>query len=171
MTEKEWNDCARVFNERIHELIPDIRAFWDSVDTIEISGPGVYTFKGLLRYMVSKTAAKSPIKGFQTFPFILIRDLNIKTQAICRNEFCSTVVGMLKEIEGMKLYVLADRKNNYRSGMVAFVPKEMLGRSWQWWVPVNRKEVEALLAGAVPPCFKRKMIKIFNTIIGDGDVI
>lgn len=169
MTEKEWVDCARVFNERIHELLPDIKKFWDSVDSMELPPPGVHTFNGLLRFVVKQNTNNEPLKGFQTFPFIFAKDLNIKTHAVKMNAMCNTVVSMIKTVDGMKLYVLKDCKNQ-KSILIGFLPEKLEGKCWERWTYVNVDEVKELSNGIVPISFMERMQDIYKNIKGAGYV-
>lgn len=122
-----------MLHSKLVDYIPKVREFWAEIDTLEVTGTGVYPVTGSnvpagLMYRTTNTAVRSPIKNVQVFPFVPTSYLNLTNVAGGANRMISRVcAGNRFTIEEFTIVEKSHLPSTYhQSQFVAFVPTEII---------------------------------------------
>lgn len=122
-----------MLNAKLKPYISKVRQFWQEIDTLEVTGTGVYPIVGNdvpsgLMYRTTNTAVRSPIKGVQVFPFVPVAYLNLTNVAGGSNRMVSRVcAGNKFQIDEFTIIEKSHLPSTYHQGQfVAFVPTELI---------------------------------------------
>lgn len=122
-----------MLNAKLQPYVEKVREFWQNIDTLEVTGTGVYPVIGTdvpsgLMYRTTNTAVRSPIKGVQVFPFVPVAYLNLTNVAGGANRMVSRVcAGNRFTIDEFTIVEKSHLPSTYHQGQfVAFVPTDIL---------------------------------------------
>lgn len=154
-----------VLNSKLNHFIPAVRAFWEHVGDIDVSGTGVFPVEGApsgLMYRVTNTPVRSPIKNVQVFPFVPVSYLNLVNVAGGTNKMVSRVCASRNfKIDEFTIIEKSNLPSTYHSGQfVAFIPTDIFEQSKRLgkWVYLTVDEMVALMQDKVPLAVRQKIV-------------
>lgn len=153
---------------KLHPYIEPARKFWATVESIFVSGTGVYPITGDdvppgMMYRMTNTPVRSPIKHVQIFPFVPVSYLNITGVAGGVNRMVSRVCADGQfTIDEFTIIEKSNLPSTYHQGQfIAFVPTEVLNgaRTLGKWIYCTVPEMMSIAQGVIPKTLEAKMLK------------
>lgn len=166
---EQWE---RVLYDRIINLIPIAKEFWDNINDLDFYRTGSYPIPGYekesMMYRITRTADRSPIKGIQAFPFVPSANLMISDKGL--KQMIKRVCGSDMVVEGMKLVEIDKCHFTYaRKQVIAFIPVERLNKRWERWMYVSMYDAYKLSVGIVTDEIQKKAKRMLANHFRDDE--
>lgn len=157
-----------ILNTKLAPYIPDVREFWKGVKALDIKATGVFPVRhsaeapGLM-YRMTNTAARSPVKGVQVFPFVPVTYLQIMGVAGGVNRMVSRVcAGGRFKIDEFTIIEKSNLPSTYHHGQfIAFIPTAVLSGAEDLgkWMYITAAEIVSMQHGVIPASVRLKLGK------------
>lgn len=160
---------------KLMEYIPSVQKWWDTYDEQDISRTGVFDLvladgtavpPGLF-IRTTNTAARSPIKNIQVFPFVPTSYLQLSAVPGGVNRMVERICSRGLTLKGFKCIEKHNLPSTYHKGQfIALIPekfiegKNTLGK----YVYLTAGELSAIASGVLPPSVQLKGLNFVNTL-------